>query len=57
MFHPDAFEKYVDGILKKGGVIQRILNPMLGENHEGYRKRNRGVSPIQEDCLKNFVAF
>ena len=34
MFHPEAFQKYVDGILKKGGVIQRILNPMLGENHE-----------------------
>ena len=34
MFHPDAFQKYVDDILKKGGVIQHILNPMLGENHE-----------------------
>ncbi len=33
-FHPDAFQRYIDDLLKKGGVIKHILNPMLGENSE-----------------------
>ena len=53
LFHPDAFQKYVDDILKKGGVIQRILNPMLGENREiiegeieAYRQFKRVVKEL-----------
>ena len=34
LFHPDAFQRYIDGLLKKGGVLQRILNPMLRKNRE-----------------------
>ena len=33
-FHPNAFQEYVDKLLTKGKVIQRILNPMLGKNSE-----------------------
>lgn len=33
-FHPNEFQRYVDDLLKKGAVIQRILNPMLGGNSE-----------------------
>ena len=33
-FHPSAFQEYVDKLLKKGEVVQRILNPMLEENSE-----------------------
>ena len=31
-FHPNEFQEYVDKLLKEGEVVQRILNPMLGEN-------------------------
>ena len=34
IFHPSEFQEYVDGLLKKGGVVQHILNPMLGKNRE-----------------------
>ena len=34
MFHPNAFQEYVDDLLKKGEVIQHILNPMLEKNSE-----------------------
>ena len=34
LFHPDAFQRYIDDLLKKGGVLQRILNPMLRKNRE-----------------------
>ena len=34
LFHPDAFQRYIDDRLKKGGVFQRILNPMLRKNRE-----------------------
>ena len=53
MFHPDAFQRYVDDLLKQGGVIQHILNPMLGENREvvegeieAYRQFNRIVKEL-----------
>ena len=35
LFHPDAFQRYVDDLLKKGEVIQHILNPTLRKNREG----------------------
>lgn len=34
LFHPDAFQRYVDVLLKEGKVIQHILNPMLKKNQE-----------------------
>ena len=33
-FHPDEFQRYVNDLLKEGGVIQRILNPMLRKKRE-----------------------
>ena len=33
-FHPDEFQRYVNTLLTEGGVIQHILNPMLGKNRE-----------------------
>ena len=33
-FHPDAFQRYVDDLLKEGKVLQHILNPMLRKNRE-----------------------
>ena len=34
LFHPDAFQRYVEDLLKKGEVIQHILNPTLRKNRE-----------------------
>ncbi len=34
LFHPEAFQRYVDDLLKKGKVIQQILNPTLRKNRE-----------------------
>ena len=34
LFHPDAFQRYVDDLVKKGEVIQHILNPTLRKNRE-----------------------
>ena len=34
LFHPNAFQGYVDDLLKAGEVIQHILNPMLEKNSE-----------------------
>ena len=34
LFHPDAFQRYVDDLLKKGEIIQHILNPTLRKNRE-----------------------
>lgn len=52
-FHPNEFQKYVNDLLKKGEVIQRILNPMLGENSElvegeveAYRQFDRIVKEL-----------
>ena len=33
-FHPEAFQRYVDDLLKEGEVLQHILNPMLRKNRE-----------------------
>ncbi len=33
-FLPDEFKEYVDNLLDNGGVLQHILNPMLGKNME-----------------------
>ncbi|RKU12234.1 hypothetical protein C6503_17795 [Candidatus Poribacteria bacterium] len=33
-FHPNEFQRYVDDLLKKGEVVQHILNPMLEKNNE-----------------------
>ena len=53
LFHPDAFQRYVDDLLKKGRVIQHILNPMLRKNREvvegeieAYRQFNRIVKEL-----------
>lgn len=52
-FHPNEFQAYVDKLLKKGEVAQRILNPMLGENSgivegevEAYRLFKRIVKEL-----------
>lgn len=52
-FHPSKFQDYVEGLLKKGEVIQRILNPMFGRNPEvveaeveAYRQFNRIVKNL-----------
>ena len=53
LFHPDAFQRYVDDLLKEGKVIQHILNPMLRKNREvvegeieAYRQFNRIVKEL-----------
>ena len=52
-FHPNEFQEYVDKLLKKGEVVQRILNPMLGKNSgivegevEAYRLFKRIVKEL-----------
>ncbi|MDE0684293.1 MAG: PD-(D/E)XK nuclease family protein [Candidatus Poribacteria bacterium] len=34
IFHPDAFQRYIDGLLADGKVVEHILNPMFRENQE-----------------------
>ena len=34
IFHPNEFQEYVEDLLKKGEVVQRILNPMFRKNPE-----------------------
>ena len=53
LFQPDAFQRYVDDLLKEGEVIQHILNPMLRKNREvvegeieAYRQFNRIVKEL-----------
>ena len=52
-FRPNAFQEYVDELLKKGKVVQHILNPMIGENSEivegevaAYRQFQRIVTEL-----------
>ncbi len=52
-FHPNEFQEYVDKLLKKGEVVQHILNPMLAENSgivegevEAYRLFKRIVKEL-----------
>ena len=53
IFHPSEFQKYVEDLLKKGEVIQHILNPMLQKSREvvegeieAYRQFNRIVKEL-----------
>ncbi len=53
LFPPDAFQRYVDALLKEGKVIQHILNPMLRKNREtvegeieAYRQLKRIVKEL-----------
>ncbi len=53
LLHPSEFQAYVDELLKKGGVVQRILNPMLGKDSEivegeveAYHQFNRSVRDL-----------
>ena len=52
-FQPNEFQEYVDKLLKKGGVVQHILNPMFGKNSEivegeveAYRQFQRIVTEL-----------
>ena len=70
-FHPSKFQEYVENLLKKGEVIQHILNPMLRKNREvieaeveAYRQFNRIVKELcsvlmsedaGSDSLGNYV--
>ena len=52
-FHPNEFQEYVDKLLKKGKVVQHILNPMLGKSSgivegevEAYRLFKRIVKEL-----------
>ena len=51
--HPSEFQEYVDNLLKKGKVVQHILNPMFGTNLgivegeiDAYRQFNRIVREL-----------
>ena len=70
-FHPSEFQEYVEDLLKKGEVIQHILNPMFGENPEvveseveAYRQFNRILKElcsvlmsegVRSDFLRNYI--
>lgn len=70
-FHPSEFQRYVADLLKKGKVIQHILNPMFGENPEvveseveAYRQFNRILKElcsvlmsenVASDSLRNYI--
>ena len=53
LLHPSEFQEYIDGLLKKGKVIQHILNPLLVRKSEvvegeveAYRQFNRIVKEL-----------
>ena len=70
-FHPSEFQEYVEDLLKKGKVIQRILNPMFQKEPEvveaeieAYRQFDRilkelcGVlmsEGVKSDSLRNYI--
>ena len=65
LFHPDAFQNYINDLLKKGEVIQRILNPTLRKNPkvvegeiEAYRQFKRIVkefcSVLKSDGVESY---
>ena len=70
-FHPSEFQEYAEGLLKKGEVIQRILNPMFGRSPEvveaeveAYRQFDRVLKElcsvlmsegITSDFLNNYI--
>ena len=52
-FHPNEFQEYVDKLLTKGEVVQRILDSMFGKNNgivegeiEAYRQFQRIVTEL-----------
>ena len=64
-FHPDTFQRYINDLLKKGGVLQHILNPMLRKNREvvegeieAYRQFKRIVkefcSVLKSDGIESY---
>ena len=71
-FHPSEFQEYVEGLLKKGEVIQNILNPMFGKDPkvveaemEAYRQFNRILKElcsvlmsegVGADSLRHYIA-
>ena len=71
-FHPSEFQEYVEGLLKKGEVIQHILKSMFGEDSEvveaeveAYRHFNRILKElcsvlmsegVGADSLRNYIA-
>ena len=71
IFHPREFQEYIDNLLKKGEVVQHILNPMFGKNQEvveaeieAYRQFNRIVKElcsvlvsegVETDFLGNYI--
>ena len=70
-FHPSEFQEYVEGLLKKGEVIQNILNPMFGKDPEvveaeieAYRQFNRILKElcsvlmsegVGSESLRNYI--
>ena len=70
-FHPSEFQEYVEGLLKKGEIIQHILNPMFGKDSkvveaevEAYRQFNRILKElcsvlmsegVRSDSLRNYI--
>ncbi len=70
-FHPSEFQEYVENLLRRGEVIQRILNPMFGRNPEvveaeieAYRQFNRILKElcsvlmsegVGSDSLRNYI--
>ena len=53
LFHPSEFQEYVEDLLKRGKVIQHILNPMFGRSPEvveaeieAYRQFNKIVKEL-----------
>ena len=71
VFHPREFQEYIDNLLKKGEVVQHILNPMFGKNQEiveaeieAYRQFDRIVKElcsvlmsegVETDFLGNYI--
>ena len=71
LFHPSEFQEYVEDLLKKGEVLQHILNSMFGKapeiveaEIEAYRQFNRIVEElcsvliledVGSDCLSNYI--
>ncbi len=70
-FHPSEFQEYVEDLLKKGEIIQHILNPMFGKDSkvveaevEAYRQFNRILKElcsvlmsegVRSDSLRNYI--
>ena len=71
LFHPSEFQEYVKDLLKKGEVIQHILNPMFGKDSkvveaevEAYHQFSRILKElcsvlmsegVVSDSLRNYI--